>query len=199
MRSGDAPVRLHAVTGAVARLAIGEVIADATVEVALRITDDGGLEDVETATIRIEEIDVALLPPNPGPASLDTLEGIDVNGDGVRDDVERALYELHEDSFNNREILKNGARAYQEALVASATPDDRDDDAADAAGTRFATCLVKHSDMDVSKEIATVKALMLNTNDRVAAYRVYTASRHGAVQSIPTVGSEDCILSSDGR
>ena len=196
--TGAVPVRLHGATGVVARLVIGEVTEDATVEVALRVTDGAGLEDVETATVLIEEIDVALLPPNPGRASLDTLDGIDVNGDGVRDDVERALYELHEDSFNNREILKNGARAYQQALVASATPDDRDDDAADVAGTRFATCLVKHSDMDVSKGIATVKALMLSTDERLAAYQVYTAGRHGTVQSVPTLGSEDCILNNDG-
>ena len=198
VRSGDAPVRLHAATGAVARLVIGEVTEDATVEVALRVTDEGGLEDVETATVRIEEIDVALLPPNPGRASLDTLEGIDVNGDGVRDDVERALYELHKESFNNREILKIGARAYQQTLVASGTPDDRDDDAASATDSLFAGCLVDHSDMNARKEIATVQALMFNTDDRVAAYRAYSAGRHGTVHSIMTIAPEDCMLSNNG-
>ena len=180
--TGDVPVRLHGPAGAVVRLLIGEVTEAVVVEVALSVMDEGGLEDVETATIRIEEIDVALLPPNPGRASLDTLEGIDVNSDGVRDDVERALYELHKESFNNRQILKIGARAYQQTLLASGTPDDRDDDAASATDSLFAGCLVDHSDMDASTAIATVQALMFNTDDRVAAYRAYSAgrSRHRA-------------------
>lgn len=198
VRSGDVPVRLHAATEAVARLAIGEATEEATVEVALQVTDGDGLEDVETATVQIEEIDVALLPPDPGRVSLDTLEGIDVNGDGVRDEVERALYALNEDSFNNRVILNSGARALQEALVASTTSDDRDDDAASASIAHFVTCLMAHSDMNVTREIATVEALMLNTDDRVAAYRAYSAGRHGTVQGILTVTAEDCSLSSNG-
>ena len=198
VRSGDAPVRLHAATGTVARLAIGEVTEDITVEVALRVIDESGLEDVETATIRIEEIDVALLPPNPGPASLDTVEGIDVNGDGVRDDVERALYELHEDSFNNREILKIGAGAYQEALVASGTPDDLDDDVASATTDRYVGCLMEHSDMDAETELATVRGLMLNTDERVAAYQEYLAGRHGKARILAEITPEDCMLSNDG-
>ena len=198
IQAEDIPVQLHATAEAVARLVIGEVTEDATVEVGLRVTDAGGLEDVETTTVRIEEIDLALLPPDPGRTSLDTLEGIDVNGDGVRDEVERALYDLHADSSHNRQILKLGAHAYQQVLLSSRTPDDLDDDAASAAVDRYVGCLMDHSDLDAGTALATVRALMLNTDKRVAAYRQYLAGRHGKVQRLLAITAEDCISSDHG-
>ena len=57
-------------------------------------------------------IDGHTLPPDPGEAGKETLLGIDVNENGVRDDVERWIY-LTYDKPIERAVLMQSARAYQ--------------------------------------------------------------------------------------
>lgn len=50
------------------------------------------------------------LPPDPGEAAFATLEGVDANNNGIRDEVELALYEMHRDEPEVLAIQFLGAR-----------------------------------------------------------------------------------------
>lgn len=57
------------------------------------------------------------LPPDPGPAAGATLEGIDADGDGLRDDLQRDIADRHPESRRLRLALTSYARAMQDALL----------------------------------------------------------------------------------
>jgi hypothetical protein len=62
------------------------------------------------------------LPLDPGVAGEVTIEGIDANGNGVRDDLELAIFAAYPDNGTAsnaaaREILYNSAIAYQSILT----------------------------------------------------------------------------------
>ncbi len=58
------------------------------------------------------------LPPEPDPALKDaTLEGIDKNNNGIRDDVELSIFKLHPDSARIREAELQYAMELQAKLV----------------------------------------------------------------------------------
>jgi hypothetical protein len=57
------------------------------------------------------------LPPDPGDAGKITLEGVDSDGDGVRDDVQRLIFLTYPNSEKTREALLQQARAWQKYLL----------------------------------------------------------------------------------
>ena len=60
---------------------------------------------------------VVPLPPDPGDAGKTTLQGIDSDADGVRDDVQRFIVLGHPESEKTREAMKDAAKALQAALL----------------------------------------------------------------------------------
>jgi hypothetical protein len=69
---------------------------------------------------RISNIDPELLkslPPDPGEAGKATLEGIDSDDDGVRDDVQRYIVLTYPDSEKTRAGLTQYAQAAQQTLL----------------------------------------------------------------------------------
>ncbi|OIO70619.1 MAG: hypothetical protein COY36_00230 [Zetaproteobacteria bacterium CG_4_10_14_0_2_um_filter_55_20] len=62
------------------------------------------------------------LPPDPGEAGKATLEGIDSDGDGVRDDVQRWIALTYPNSKKTRAALTQDAKAIQQYLLDSADP-----------------------------------------------------------------------------
>lgn len=60
---------------------------------------------------------IANLPPDPGPAGKQTIEGIDSDKDGVRDDVQRFIAEHWGHSERTVAVLTNIAKAKQIAVV----------------------------------------------------------------------------------
>lgn len=79
----------------------------------------------ESSTISTEQqtqeqpavVDDGGLPPDPGEVGMATLEGIDSDADGVRDDVQRYIATTHPDSEKTRAILTQYAKALQKALL----------------------------------------------------------------------------------
>ncbi|MEN9224177.1 MAG: hypothetical protein Q6L60_02440 [Thermostichus sp. HHBFW_bins_43] len=67
------------------------------------------------------------LPPDPGEEGKRTLEGIDADGDGVRDDVQRWIYRR----YPNEERKRKGMLRYAKALQASIVNVNRDSRDAD--------------------------------------------------------------------
>jgi len=53
------------------------------------------------------------LPPDPGEAADDTIEGVDANKNGIRDDVELAIFEKYPNSAKTRAVLLQYALALQ--------------------------------------------------------------------------------------
>jgi hypothetical protein len=62
------------------------------------------------------------LPPDPGDAGKATLEGIDSDGDGIRDDIQRYIALTYPDSARTRAALLQMTVALQKALLES--PDE---------------------------------------------------------------------------
>ena len=64
------------------------------------------------------ETDVPVtLPPDPGEAGKLTLEGIDSNNDGVRDDLEREIVYMHPQNEEVRRVLRAMVKKGQEVIL----------------------------------------------------------------------------------
>ncbi|MEP7162787.1 MAG: hypothetical protein ABI747_03420, partial [Candidatus Moraniibacteriota bacterium] len=132
------------------------------------------------------------LPPDPDEAGKATIEGIDSNGNGVRDDIERWIAVKYPNSEKTRAGLVQEARAFQKALTsvqdtpsASAAFDEI------AMGTECLSYLVGPYQMrEVDKAFLTQ---MLNTSGRIRANHAWQ-NLLPAVQSYsPPDGKAACI------
>ena len=85
-------------------------------EVAIRARIDGKFSNNIKLTI-YWEVNGYLLPPEPDPkVNNATLEGVDSNNNGVRDDVERKIYEKYHDKLQIA-LMMDTARVYQKIIV----------------------------------------------------------------------------------
>lgn len=179
--------------GATATLAIGEIIEDLTVSITLNVEDNNGATDDETFSFNITEVDQPLLPPMP--TNPDTgLTGTDSDNDGVRDDIEIAILNLHPLTLNNREVLRKAATVYSNVLVSGASDDDRDDDIASKELAKMTYCFKMHSEMDSKQQRTFIKALTLNTAERLAAWEQFNTRRNGTVQRVVLAEPNECRL-----
>ena len=119
------------------------------------------------------------LPPDPGEEGRATLEGIDSDGDGIRDDIQRFIALTHPDSEKLRAALTQFTRVVQEALLV------RDDKAlslnAASSSDRAMECidfLLGSGAADVTNEL---HAEILNTVERSRAYLTYDAQLFGGI------------------
>jgi hypothetical protein len=119
------------------------------------------------------------LPPDPGEEGRLTLEGIDSDGDGIRDDIQRFIALNHPDSEKLRAALTQFTRVVQEALLV------RDDKAlslnAASSSDRAMECidfLLGSGAADVTNEL---HAEILNTVERSRAYLTYDAQLFGGI------------------
>jgi hypothetical protein len=108
------------------------------------------------------------LPPDPGEAGKQTLLGIDSDGDGVRDDVQRYIYLTYPNEPKVQAALIQFANQYQGLLPQA---DDRD------AAYNHAVKLMQHLDClvgikgeDFIKISPALRAVILNTKERSLAY-----------------------------
>ena len=77
-------------------------------------------EGVRAASLDVADLEKKLnLPPDPGEAGKATLQGIDSDGDGVRDDVQRYIALTHPDSAKVRALMTMNAKHLQQVLIDS--------------------------------------------------------------------------------
>jgi len=129
------------------------------------------------------------LPPDPGEAGKATLEGIDSDGDGVRDDVQRWIVLENDNDLNLQNALKQNAKTMSLLLINS---DDKEksllnmqNEIDDFECLHYTLGYNRdgfHSAMDIDDEI---EAIFYNTKDRVKAR--LSAQKH----AIARVGSEN--------
>ena len=108
-------------------------------------------------------------PAAPQAARKDTLAGIDSNADGVRDDVEKLVYDLQMTPDGRKAVLQL-ARATQVALTTSTS-----DEAAQRNGAemvRAQACLASQVP-DFTTHLSAVRAQTLNTDLRRLAWQVF--------------------------
>lgn len=112
----------------------------------------------------------AALPPDPGPAGLATLAGIDSNTNGVRDDLERYIamtYPAASDA-DTRAALTQYTKVAQGAIL-----DANDPVASEPHAQKLmdgVECLLFRRPDDARKLFLELRARILNTMDRSKAY-----------------------------
>ena len=118
-----------------------------------------------------------VLPPDPGKAGKETLLGIDTDGDGVRDDIQRYIYFTYPDDKKLRLGLTYYAIEFQGVLK-----DANDREAAyDHANkmARHGECLFYLTGKDSFDIIDLLLAEILNTRERSIAYIKYSDNLGG--------------------
>lgn len=119
---------------------------------------------------------------------LPTIEGIDINGDGVRDDIEQYIEQKYTDPAQRKAAMQT-ARAFQAMLLV-----DKNDAMAlervSEMGGRALNCrsavfpgvqgIKAWSDMSSELE-----AMTTNTKERLLAYLAYNKARSGSVSRLP--------------
>jgi hypothetical protein len=140
---------------------------------------------VKVSLVKAETINGVVVPPEP-PANLNnaTLAGFDVNGNGVRDDVERYIATEYPSSARTRSSVTQRAGALQKVLLSSDHSSTKQllDAARDCMAATFGT---SSSDADGARRARAsaiaLSARMLNTADRIRAYAVYDQTRSGTM------------------
>lgn len=123
------------------------------------------------------EIVAERLPPDPGEAGKATLEGIDSDHDGVRDDIQRYIVLTVPESARHREALKVFARDMQHKLLAQS----KEEAIQIAHESRISECLTYLGIGQQQRHWREVQALMLNTEARLRAVDVYNDRITGQV------------------
>ena len=103
--------------------------------------------------------------PDPGEAGKATLAGIDINNNGVRDDVEVYIEQTVTDSARHREALKDYARAIQQGFFVSDRTSAMIAGDAEIRAYRCIVFLGKHNELKWKE----VTSLMANTPERYRA------------------------------
>ena len=123
-------------------------------------------------TIQVLAENGVALPPDPGEEGKLTLLGIDSDGDGVRDDIQRYIYFTYPDDEKLRLGLTYYAKEFQEVL---ADADDREAAYNHAIKmARHGECLFYIKGRDSTNIRRAIRAEILNTRERSIAYITYS-------------------------
>jgi len=119
-------------------------------------------------------ITVVPIPPDPGDAGEQTLEGIDSNGNGLRDDIERYIVVTYPDSARTRMALTQYTLGVQQSLLDT---DDRQASRDNFVALSNGNACLFHIQPDAAGAmISELMAEVLNTNERSKAW--LAAERH---------------------
>jgi hypothetical protein len=84
----------------------------------LELKPDGSVKEIFSDALSIEiTVSTIPLPPDPGDAGKADLLGIDSDGNGVRDDIDRYIVFNHPDSARKREALTEVTKTVQSILT----------------------------------------------------------------------------------
>ena len=133
------------------------------------------------------------LPPDPGAAGSATLAGIDSDGDGVRDDVQRYIGLSYPQSAKERAALTQAALALEDELIGSGNGVKEVGDALDCLSY---TLMTSDADAVEGKKAHDVylslRAVVLNTPDRAKAF-VHADSTLGSTVRFSTPYAQKAI------
>lgn len=121
----------------------------------------------------------ALLPPDPGPAADETLLGVDANGNGVRDEIERWIaLEGAPDSAKLRAVLLQYAEA-QQKILGGVNSLEEVDNIEDELKRAIALLVKRHGDARLKSR--KIYSDTFNTYDRIGRVRDFDRSLAGMI------------------
>ena len=127
------------------------------------------------------------LPPDPGAAGDATVAGIDINNNGVRDDVERAIHARNPGMPPPlMRALMQEAKGVQMAVMAGQSGNVNDMDAAVQALTAGISCAVNRLGEASSAENRFIEYTTVNTDARIDAYDKFNYALTGQFFRAPT-------------
>jgi hypothetical protein len=125
------------------------------------------------------------LPPDPGSEGRKTLEGIDSNNNGIRDDVEIAIYEYapKPEDEGVRQALIQTSRSLQAAILAASKDDINEVLKLDKSISRAVGCIMKKSPDTIknTNELNMMQRLVANTDERAKAYIHFNGMLSGRI------------------
>lgn len=134
------------------------------------------------------------LPPDPGSEGNATIAGIDSDGDGVRDDIQRSIALSHPESARKRAALSHLAVGSQEVLLNAQDPASAIRSIRDQLND--AACLYQLLGLDEGGELALeLEAQLLNTSERFSAADL--ANRHFSGMSFPSYSPSEALANCD--
>lgn len=143
------------------------------------------VEAIHSQKLTVGDVDGSNLPPAPDPALVDaTVEGIDANSNGIRDDVELAIFAKYPSDRKVRAAALQYAKAEQRFLTdVFNTPTWKA--AAEVSGRANLCAADVNLDYKSAQQFTEyLDSLVLNTNERNDAYEA-------AFEFITSHGSQD--------
>jgi uncharacterized repeat protein (TIGR01451 family) len=194
MRNGESAVRLIRVRPT----APGKISNTATVRA--NEADPKPANNTDTAVSNAQGTPGTLgsLPPDPGDAGKQTLAGIDSDGDGVRDDIQRYIALTYPNSAKTRAALTQLSKALQQSLLDATDKQASVTNAIDQS--KAITCLSYiHGNENARIIFNEIRAQIINTHERLVAL-VTSDSKLGG-QSFPAANPSDrkftCVFDPD--
>ena len=127
------------------------------------------------------------VPPDPGAAANATIVGVDVNANGLRDEVERSIATKYGSSANQYQAAVVSAKAYQTLLITDQTNINAVNDALQASSKAAGCSMQKLSnDAATASHIASEAYLLTyNTPERIGKRKAVVSA------SSPMSGNAD--------
>ena len=119
------------------------------------------------------------LPPDPGEAGKATIEGIDSDQDGLRDDIQRYIALTYGDSEKTRTVLRHQALVMQQALLERHDKNKSLDNAHDM--DRTIECLLYINPDDAYEIGHALLAEVMNTDERSRSFIEYNKQLGGQI------------------
>jgi hypothetical protein len=152
----------------------------------------GSALDAQSPILAVD-VDPLLLPPDPGEAGKQTLEGIDSDKDGVRDDVQRWIATSYPSDESLRNALSQFAKRSQAMLVSGEVSESIFNQHAEQR-RRALYCLnyvqaerltdPVHAATETSELVRVFKTVLLNTRERSKAFLLADARLSGATATM---------------
>ena len=175
-------------------LTTGSLNQGQAVSTSLKFSNPSRVQFTATFQVDAQTAQSGGLPPDPGEAGKVTVAGVDSNGNGVRDDIERYIALTYPNSEKTRRALTDFAIGMQAALLS-----DRDIAKVNAATTIESKALdcVEYIEETLPPRRGlweSLRAEILNTKLRSLAYYTYNKLLAGASYSLPDSLNTDCTF-----
>ena len=143
-------------------------------------SNNESLQDLQKTFSKKESkiIDGVKLPPDPGEEGKKTLEGIDSDKDGIRDDVQIAIYERYPSEPEKRKILFQKGKNIQDAVIFGAEGDRNKILKAAGESSKVTACMVEKM-KDSYEDLIFLETKIMNIRTRILAQEKYDLALNG--------------------